>query len=116
VLNRDNDYGIDRALQKSGGSYTGVRGIGMQDCSIQESMGPIADRTIEHLGVSDTVIIKLRRLLLKTLADVAAGEPVPGLDPHSWRVRSARFTVPPERNFAEVVEDYVRIAAPSLAK
>ena len=116
ALNRDNDYGIDRALQRSGGSYTGIKGIGMQDCSIQESMGPIADRTIEHLGVSDTVIIKLRRLMLKTLADVAAGGPVPGLDPQSWRVRSARFTVPRERSFAEAVEDYVRIAAPSFAK
>jgi phthalate 4,5-dioxygenase len=108
ALNRDNDYRIDRPLQRSGASYTGIKGIGMQDCSIQESMGPVADRTIEHLGVSDTIIIRLRRLLLKTLQDVAAGGPVPGLDPQSWRVRSARFTVPRERTFADVVEDHVK--------
>jgi nitrite reductase/ring-hydroxylating ferredoxin subunit len=116
VLNRDNDYLIDRGAQKSGATYTGIKGIGMQDCSIQESMGPIADRTIEHLGVSDTVIIKLRRLLLETVRNVAAGGPAPGLDPASWRVRSARFTVPGERLFAEVVGDYIRISAPASAK
>ena len=45
IQNRDNDYLIDRALQASGSSYTGMRGLGIQDCAIQESMGPIADRT-----------------------------------------------------------------------
>ena len=116
VLNRDNDYMIDRAAQKSGRSYSGIKGIGMQDCSIQESMGPVTDRTIEHLGVSDTVIIKLRRLLLQTVRDVAAGGPAPGPDRQSWRVRSARFTVPRERVFGDVVDQYVRIAAPAPAK
>jgi phthalate 4,5-dioxygenase len=115
-LNRDNDYMIDRALQKSRRSYTGIKGIGMQDCSIQESMGPVADRTIEHLGVSDTIIIKLRRLLLTTLRDFEAGANLPGLDPASHRVRSARFTVPKERSFAAAAEEYVRIAAPALAR
>jgi len=69
VQNRDNDYLIDRALQASGGSFTGMRGLGIQDCAIQESMGPIANRTIEHLGISDTAIVKIRRLLLQALKD-----------------------------------------------
>jgi nitrite reductase/ring-hydroxylating ferredoxin subunit len=115
-LNRDNDYLIDRGMQKSGRSYSGIKGIGMQDCSLQESMGPLADRTIEHLGLSDTVIIKLRRLMLQTLAELEAGGTPPGLDPASYRVRSARFTVPAERAFADVVDAFVRIAAPAPAK
>ena len=109
VANRDNNYLIDRALQKSGRSYTGIKGIGRQDCSIQESMGPIADRTIEHLGVSDSVIIKLRRLLLQTLRDFDEGTRLPGLDPAAYRVRSGRFTLPPGKSFAEAVDEYVRI-------
>ena len=48
-------------------------------------MGPIADRTIEHLGVSDTAIIKLRRLLLQTLNDSENGG-------HAARPRSARLS------------------------
>jgi nitrite reductase/ring-hydroxylating ferredoxin subunit len=115
VLNRDNDYLVDRALQKARRSYTGIKGIGMQDCSIQESMGPVADRTVEHLGVSDTIIVKLRRLLLQTLKDHAQGATPPGLDPKSYRVRSARYTVPQERAFADTVEEFVRIRAAVVA-
>ena len=47
VANRDNDYLIDRAKQKSGRHYNGVRGLAMQDASVQESIGVIADRTRE---------------------------------------------------------------------
>jgi nitrite reductase/ring-hydroxylating ferredoxin subunit len=39
IQNRDNNYLIDRALQASGASFTGMRGLGIQDCAIQESMG-----------------------------------------------------------------------------
>jgi hypothetical protein len=116
LLNRDNDYLIDRDLQKSGRSYSGIKGIGMQDCSLQESMGLLADRTIEHLGMSDTIIIKLRRLLLQTLAELEAGGTPAGLDPACYRVRSARFTAPAAHAFAEVVDAFVRIAAPAPAK
>jgi sulfonate transport system substrate-binding protein len=75
VQNRDSDYLIDRALQKSG-HYTGIRGLGTQDCGIQESMGPIADRTGENLGVGDTAIAKIRprkrRNSMRALAAIAA--------------------------------------------
>jgi hypothetical protein len=109
VQNKDNDYLIDRALQASGASFTGMRGLGIQDCAIQESMGPIADRTREHLGISDTAIARIRRLLLQTLKDHAAGKPLPGADPKSWRVRSARYKAPSEKSFAETMEQHVRV-------
>src|SRR5207247_870957 len=50
LRNRDNDYLIDRVLQRSGKSYTGIRGIREEDLAVQESMGEICDRSIEHLG------------------------------------------------------------------
>jgi len=109
IQNRDNNYLIDRALQSSGGSFTGMRGLGIQDCAIQESMGPIADRTVEHLGISDTAIVKIRRLLLQALKDHAAGKPLPGADPRSYRVRSARFKAPSGATFAQTMERHVRI-------
>jgi hypothetical protein len=107
---------IDRALQKSGKSYTGMFGLGIQDCGIQESMGPIADRTIEHLGKSDTTIIQIRRLLLRALKDFEAGGTPPGLDPASYRVRSGRFTMATGQPLAERVYDFVRIKEPAFAK
>jgi hypothetical protein len=109
IQNKSNDYQIDRELQARGGSFTGMKGLGIQDCAIQESMGPIADRTLEHLGISDTAIAKIRRLLLQTLKDHAAGKPLPGADPKSWRVRSARYKAPPGASFAATMEQHVRM-------
>jgi phthalate 4,5-dioxygenase len=116
ILNKDNDYQIDRALQRSGKSYTGIFGLGIQDCGIQESMGPVADRTIEHLGVSDTSIIKIRRFLLQTLKSAEDGATPPGLDPASYRVRSGRFTLPKGKDLDAAVLDFVRIKEPVPAK
>jgi len=39
------------------------------------SMGPIVDRTKEHLSSSDVAIIHLRRQLLQVLDDLEAGSP-----------------------------------------
>ena len=60
--NRANDYLMDRTLQKSG-SFTGILSAQLQDLAVQESQGAIADRTKEHLGSSDTAIVKCRRRL-----------------------------------------------------
>ena len=57
VQNRDNDYLMDRAAQKAGTRYSGIEGIAMQDASLQESMGPIQDRTRENLVSTDNGII-----------------------------------------------------------
>ena len=46
------------------GSFTGIDVIRNQDTAVQESMGPIFDRSREHLGTSDIAIIRMRRLML----------------------------------------------------
>ena len=63
--NKDNDYLIDRAAQKAGITFSGVEGIAMQDASLQESMGPIVDRTKENLVSTDNGIIMARHRLLR---------------------------------------------------
>jgi nitrite reductase/ring-hydroxylating ferredoxin subunit len=112
IRNKDNDYLIDRDLQASGESYTGITGLGTQDNGIQESMGPIADRTKEHLGVSDTAVIAIRRFLLQTLKDHANGVTPPGLDPASYQVRSSRYTAPKGVPFADSMKEKTCLEAP----
>ena len=56
-----NDYKIDREAQKSKASYTGIPGIRQQDMAVTETMGTIYDRSHEHLGTSDSMIIRTRR-------------------------------------------------------
>jgi nitrite reductase/ring-hydroxylating ferredoxin subunit len=108
-LNRDNDYNVDRALQKSGESYSGLKGFGIQDCGIQESMGPIADRTLEHLGTSDIHLIQLRRYMLGALKSLASGAPLPGRDPAAYRKRTAAFALPDAEPLAQTVHERVSV-------
>ena len=108
IHNKSNDYNIDRELQASGKSYTGMVGLGVQDASVQESMGPIADRTIEHLGASDTAIIQIRKLLLQSLKDFRDGKTPPGLDPKSYRARSTRFTLSDDVSFEETITEQLK--------
>jgi phthalate 4,5-dioxygenase len=63
---RENTWGQDRTAMKSD-SFTGIEVIRNQDTAVQESMGPLYDRTKEHLGVSDTAIIRMRRRMLDSV-------------------------------------------------
>ena len=62
--NRGNDYLIDRELQKTA-TVAGIKSVTQQDRAMTDSMGPIYDRTKEHLGTSDAVIIAMRRRMLQ---------------------------------------------------
>jgi len=86
IANRRNDYLIDRSAQKAKSTFSGVRGVGVQDAAIQESMGAIANRPAEHLVATDKGIVMTRRCLLDAAASLARGEAPPGLDPAAQRV------------------------------
>jgi hypothetical protein len=101
VINKDNDYLIDRAAQKRGETYCGVRGIAMQDAAVQESMGPIQDRSKENLVSTDNAIIMARHRLLRAANDLSKGIDPPGLATAGQRVRSATFVLPIDVPFAQ---------------
>jgi phthalate 4,5-dioxygenase len=73
-----NNYGQDRKAMKLG-SFTGIRGFPNQDIAMQESMGPIADRTGERLGASDLAIVEFRRVMIKAVREFMAGRKPPGV-------------------------------------
>ncbi|MFF7521900.1 Rieske 2Fe-2S domain-containing protein [Streptomyces pseudovenezuelae] len=76
----ENNYYLDRDAQTKG-NYTGVQGIQIQDKMITESMGPVVDRTYEHLSASDLMISRTRRRLLKAVDTYATtGDLPPTLD------------------------------------
>jgi phthalate 4,5-dioxygenase len=103
--NMENDYLIDRALQKSGENYSGIPGTNTQDYAVQESMGPIYDRTKEHLGTSDLAIIAARRMLLKSIREVQEGrDPIGPFANHS-HVRPAEMVLPQEEHWQESMHD-----------
>jgi phenylpropionate dioxygenase-like ring-hydroxylating dioxygenase large terminal subunit len=115
LANKDNDYLMDRTAQRAGKFYSGVEGIGMQDASLQESMGPIMDRTREHLVQTDMGIIVARQRLIQAVnAFVEKGVIPPGVDPEHQRVRSAAVILPPDQPFKDGAREAL-IARPAVA-
>ncbi|HSK29994.1 MAG TPA: hypothetical protein VLA17_08530, partial [Candidatus Limnocylindria bacterium] len=49
------------------------------DACATESMGPIFDRSKEHLGVSDKAVIAVRKFLLAAVKDLQEGKEPPHL-------------------------------------
>jgi hypothetical protein len=94
--NSSNDYLIDRSAQAQMLSYTGIPTIFLQDQAVTESMGPIYGRQNEHLGTTDSMIIRTRRRLIraaKAYRDEA--EFPPGVkNPDMYRVRSGWAVLP----------------------
>ena len=77
---RHNDWGYDAGEQATR-TYLGMgeADINVHDQWACESMGAIADRTREHLGTSDKVILANRRVLLAAIETVKEGGLPPGL-------------------------------------
>jgi phthalate 4,5-dioxygenase oxygenase subunit len=75
---RENNFLQDREAMKEGTSFTGIRGIPMQDMSMWETMGPIADRSRERLGASDLAIVEFRRIMVGAIKAFEGGAPAIG--------------------------------------
>jgi len=115
VRSMRNNWGIDRQLQKTE-TFSGIEGVNTQDRAVQESMGPIVDRSEEYLGPADKAIITMRRLLLQAINTVEAGGDPPAADTSyyglraverivadgvEWREEMLPAMYPAERSFAE---------------
>jgi phenylpropionate dioxygenase-like ring-hydroxylating dioxygenase large terminal subunit len=91
----ENMWHQDRAAMKAG-HWSGITGRGnaYEDFVVQESMGPIVDRSQEYLGTCDRVIYRARRLLLEAVE---------------------RFSATGEISFADQGIDFAAIRAVSFA-
>jgi hypothetical protein len=84
-----NDFFIDREVQRTK-TYSGISEFWAQDALSQLSMGPIYDRSKEHLGTSDSAIMAVRRRLLRAARELRDEGVVPSqaTDPECYQVRS----------------------------
>jgi len=108
--NLANDFLIDRDAQrenKGPAGYTGIEGIAMQDAAMTGSMGGIYDRTREHLGSTDAMVIRVRRRLISAVtAHMKYGTTPPGVDdPEVYRVRSGGVFLPEGADWVEATRE-----------
>ncbi len=95
--NPQNEWMLDREEQKSGRSFTGIPGGARpQDMAVTYSMGAIYDRSREHLGTTDQLIIRTRRKVLAVARALQKdGIIPPGVDkPELYRLRSGGVVLP----------------------
>ncbi len=79
IRNKSSRYTQDRESMKTE-TYTGI-GFNFQDqdlCAV-EGMGPIQDRTREHLGSMDRAIVMARKVLLRAIKDLQEGREPPNV-------------------------------------
>ena len=101
--NASNDYQIDREKQKRMESYTGLPSITLEDQAVTESMGDIYDRSQEHLGTTDVMIIRTRRRLIdaaRALRDRGIEPPCVD-EPSAYATRTGGVMLPRSANWVE---------------
>jgi phthalate 4,5-dioxygenase len=102
--NAANVWHQDRRAMRDG-HWSGImRNFTYEDFIIEESMGPIADRTREYLGTSDAVIMRARRMLMEALEEHRSGKLPFGLDgaaPYS-RIRALAIRFPRGTNWLDI--------------
>ena len=76
IRNLQNNYLQDRQRQATT-DYTGIENFLNHDACATESMGPIFDRSREHLGVSDKAVIAVRRFLINAVKEFQDGKEPP---------------------------------------
>ncbi|MCZ6886033.1 MAG: aromatic ring-hydroxylating dioxygenase subunit alpha, partial [Alphaproteobacteria bacterium] len=85
---------------------SGIWGFGMQDASLQESMGPIVDRSRENLVATDKGIVMTRNRLRQAVVAMRDNDiSPPGREPEHQKVRSISVILDPELNYVDSCQD-----------
>jgi phenylpropionate dioxygenase-like ring-hydroxylating dioxygenase large terminal subunit len=103
--NLHNDYLRDRELEKE--LMIGIPFlVNLQDRAMTETMGPIYDRTQEHLGTTDAMVIYMRRRLLDAARALREQGVVPANvdDPSLYRLRPASILLPEGESWIAATE------------
>jgi phthalate 4,5-dioxygenase len=75
----ENDFQLSYEARREG-NFSGVADFVSQDFMVTESMGPIYDRTDEHLGSTDKAISRMRHILISAAKGLASGAEPPVVD------------------------------------
>ena len=100
----DTWYNQDRKMMKEK-TFSGLTGILVQDHAVVETQGRIADRSAEHLGMTDAAVVAWRRILIRAAKALAESGAPPAAASDAgipWRdIVSAEVVLPEGRSWKE---------------
>ena len=108
TANASNDYLRDYDAEKNR-RFSGIVSINLQDSGIQESMGPVIDRTHEHLGAIDAMIIQMRRKMMRSAqALLENGEAPSEIDnPSAAQLRALQMILSRDKDWIDIGGDWM---------
>jgi hypothetical protein len=114
----ENDYLIDREAQATWKTYTGIQSVRLQDCAVTETMGPVYDRSHEHLGTTDQLIIRTRRRMINAARALRENGTIPPCvdEPQLYRQRSGEMILPRSVDWYTYYQDLRKNWMPEQAK
>jgi phthalate 4,5-dioxygenase oxygenase subunit len=93
-------------------NWSGFRGIAVEDAVIATSMGPISDRTKEHLIASDLAVVRFRKRLLDSVNRMERGEDPVGVGANVGLISSIDAPVPASGHWRTLIPTHnVDVAA-----
>ena len=121
VADQTNDYLRDYEAENSL-RFSGIISGNLQDSGIQESMGAIIDRTQEHLGQTDSMIIQMRRRMMRSAKALAeTGQSPAEIDNTALvKLRSLEMILPNGADWLEAGKEWMlgraKVPPPEAAK
>jgi phthalate 4,5-dioxygenase len=83
----------------------------VEDAIISTSMGPISDRTREHLIASDLAVVRFRKRLLDSVARIERGEDPVGVAADLSLISAIDAPVPPSGHWRSLIPSHRTDAA-----
>jgi hypothetical protein len=104
-MSPETDFHMNLEAKKNA-NYTGIPNGRQQDAALEWSMGPIMDRTREHLGTADATIIRVRRRFIAAARNFETdGVVPPGVEtPQDYRIRSCQAVLAPDMDWLETLD------------
>lgn len=115
--NARNDYLRDYRLERSS-LFSGVLSNPVQDAAMQESMGPIVDRSREHLCALDANIVRVRRQLAYSAERLRSENTLPpgAQDASVYQSRPIGIILPREGDWLEQSRQQLRVPAADMLR
>jgi phthalate 4,5-dioxygenase len=108
IIDKANHFGQDRRAMRERRSWSGLDGLTQEDATVTVSMGPIYDRSTEHLVASDAAVVRLRKRLLQAIEIcMAGGDPPEVLQEDMTGVRGVDQDIDAGRSWRELVPGHI---------